>query len=201
MTKEKEVAHIYDKIIHWFDTHRTKDLSLEEKYLAIIEPYLPKQGTILDVGCGTAEPLAAYFIEKGHELTGLDASKKMIALCKERYPKQEWILGDMRTLKLDKTFDVVIAWHSFFHLPHEAHADTLKLLASHLKPHGLLIFTTGAEKGELWSENGGEQLFHASLAPIEYEHILLDNHLTVILHDLKDPDCGGATVWIAKSKD
>ena len=32
-----------------------------------------------------------------------------------------------------------------------------------LEPGGLLMFTSGSEHGEVWSQNGGEALYHASL--------------------------------------
>ena len=158
MNKDKSVIKIYDKIIDWFDNARTKDLSLERKYLNLIDAHLAEHSSILDVGCGTAEPLASYFIKNGHHLTGLDASEKMIACCKKRFPEQEWIVGNMADLQLNRQFDLVIAWHSFFHLPHKIHARTLSLFAAHLKNDGLLVFTTGTEKGEIYAENGGEQL-------------------------------------------
>ncbi len=196
-SNKKKVYQVYNKIIHWFDTHRSKDLKMEKFYLNFIKNRIPA-GTVLDIGCGAGEPLAKFFIENGYQVTGIDASKKMISLCKQRFPTERWILADMRTLNLPEQFNIVIAWHSFFHLPHEDQRNTLKLLTSYIKPEGLFIFTAGPEYSEVWSENGGYNLYHASLSSEEYEKILLENNLKVMIHKIKDPDCGKATVWITQ---
>lgn len=193
-----KVYLVYDEIIDWFDTHRSKELIMEKFYLNLIQDYLPSQGKILDIGCGTGEPLAKFWIEKGYKVTGVDASKRMIDLCKQRFPNERWFLADMRTLNLQEQFHAVIAWHSFFHLPHEDQRTTLKLLASYVNPKGLLIFTSGPEYDEVWSENGGRDLYHASLSTDEYEKILLENNFKILVHKINDPDCGEATVWVTQ---
>ncbi len=58
------------------------------------------------------------------------------------------------------------------------------------------MFTSGSEAGEVWSENGGEALYHASLAEADYRS-LLEAHGFRCWACADDPDCGGATVWIA----
>jgi len=197
-SNKKKVYKAYDQIIEWFDANRSKELVMEKYYLDFIQEHIPIEGSILDVGCGTGEPMAKFFIKNGYKITGVDASTKMIDLCKQRFPMANWILADMRQLKLQEQFDLVIAWHSFFHLPLEDHESTLKLLASHVKQNGLLIFTSGPEHGETRGENGGYNLYHASLSSEEYEKILIKNNLKVIIHKVKDPNCGEATIWVAQ---
>ncbi|MGL5741067.1 MAG: class I SAM-dependent methyltransferase [Legionella sp.] len=104
----------------------------------------------------------------------------------------------MRTMQLTPSFDLVIAWHSFFHLPQEDQRNALKLFASLLKPKGLLLFTSGPDAGEVWGKNGGYDLYHASLSPQEYEQILQQNRLQIVMHRIEDPNCGDATVWLAQ---
>lgn len=43
------------------------------------------------------------------------------------------------------------------------------IFIQHLNDGGILMFTTGSEAGEIWSDNGGENLYHASLSPDEYK--------------------------------
>ncbi|HAT1596444.1 TPA: methyltransferase domain-containing protein [Legionella pneumophila] len=193
-----KVYQVYDEIVDWFDDNRTKDLTMEKFYLDFIQKCLKPKSKILDVGCGTGEPIAQFLINEGYDVTGIDASRKMINLCKQRFPKNKWILADMRTLDLNEKFHAVIAWHSFFHLPHDDQRMTLKLLASYVDLNGLLIFTSGPEYDEVWSNNGGHDLYHASLSTEEYEQILIDNNFKVLAHKIRDPDCGDATVWVAQ---
>lgn len=193
-----KVYQVYDKIVDWFDDNRTKDLTMEKFYLNFIQKCLKPKSKILDVGCGTGEPIAQFLINQGYDVTGIDASRKMIGLCKQRFPKNKWILADMRTLDLNEKFHAVIAWHSFFHLPHDDQRVTLKLLASYVDQNGLLVFTSGYESDEVWSDNGGHNLYHASLSTEEYQQILIDNNFKVLAHKIRDPECGDATVWVAQ---
>ena len=192
------VYQVYDEIIDWFDQAPTKDLTMEKFYLNFPQQYLPAKSTILDVGCGTGEPIAKFLINEGYCVMGIDASRQMIDLCKQRFPGERWLLADMRTLDLNEQFNAVIAWHSLFHLPHADQRHTLKVLASCVHRNGLLLFTSGPEYGETWSDNGGHNLYHASVSPQEYEQILINNNFKVLAHKTNDPECGGATVWVAQ---
>ncbi|RUR16032.1 class I SAM-dependent methyltransferase [Legionella sp. km535] len=195
---KEHVYQVYDDLIDWFDNARTKDLKMEKSYLNLIQKHLSLNSKILDVGCGTGEPLAQFLINAGYIVTGIDASKRMIERCKQRFPKGKWLLADMRTLDLNEQFHAVIAWHSFFHLSHDDQRRTLKLLASYVHQNGLLIFTSGPEYGEVWSDNGGHELYHASLSTEEYQQLLIDNNFKVLVHKIRDPECGEATVWVAQ---
>jgi dihydrofolate reductase len=195
---KNNVYLIYDEISEWFDSHRNRELKMEQLYLELLQNQIPSKGTILDVGCGTGEPIAQFLMKQGYKVTGIDASQKMIEQCKKRFPNAKWLLADMRTLDLQEKFDAVIAWHSFFHLPHDDQRKTLKSLASLVEQNGLLIFTSGPEYGEVWGDNGGYDLYHASLSSEEYTQILLECHFKILVHNIKDPECGEATVWIAQ---
>ncbi|HHT0592370.1 TPA: class I SAM-dependent DNA methyltransferase [Legionella anisa] len=197
-SNKNKVYETYDELIDWFDAHRNKELHMEQFYLQQIKEYFPHGGSVLDIGCGTGEPIAKFLIEAGYELTGVDASQKMIEGCKQNFPNAQWLLADMRTMEFTKQFDIVIAWHSFFHLPQADQRSILSLFSSLVKPKGLLLFTSGHEAGEVWGENGGYDLYHASLDTKEYETILNKNQLQVLVHKVNDPDCGEATVWLAQ---
>lgn len=196
MSKE-HVYQDYDKISDWFDTHRDKSL-MEQKYLDLILKNLPKAGSILDLGCGTGEPIARFFIEKGMFVTGVDGSQKMLAYCRQRFPCEEWIQADMRGLNLKKRFNAIIAWHSLFHLDQASQRAMFEVFSTHLLSGGILAFTSGDEAGEIWSDNGGLQLYHASLSTKEYEQLLAAYSFKVLTHQVRDPECGDATIWIAK---
>ncbi|MCK1859428.1 class I SAM-dependent methyltransferase, partial [Legionella pneumophila] len=174
------VYEVYDEIINWFDDARTKNL-MESEYLNLIVNAIPPKSSILDLGCGTGEPIAQFFIEKGFKLTGVDGSQKMIELCRKRFPDERWIVSDMRDINLQQQFDVILAWHSFFHLDHDSQRNMFKIFESHTKPGGVLAFTSGEEEGEVWSDNGGQQLYHASLSTKEYESLLKNSSFKVLV--------------------
>ncbi len=159
---------------------------------------LPKNAEVLDLGCGMGEPIIPYFLSKGLNVTGVDGSEELLKIASKRFPQVELILSDMRNLKLNRKFELVIAWHSFFHLPQEVQRAMFKVFVGHLNPNGILLFTSGEDVGEVWSENGGEKLYHASLSIAVYKDILKEKGLTLIDHKVSDPECGEATVWLAR---
>ena len=196
--KNKEnVYEAYERIAEWYDNERSKQLD-EKEYLDFIIQNIPNGGSILDLGCGGGQPIAQFFIEHGYDLVGIDGSKKMIQLCQKRFPNRTFIEGDMREINLNQKFHAIVAWDSFFHLPKPDQRRMFPLFQEHCFPHGVLIFTSGAEDSEVWSENGGELLFHASLSENEYMDLLAQNEFKVLRHKVKDPNCGGRTVWVAQ---
>lgn len=192
-----KVYEQYDKIVGWFDEHRNKEL-MEKRYFDFIITHIPYGGTVLDLGCGTGEPIAAYFIKNGYALTGVDGSTKMIELCKTRFSEQNWIVDDLLHINLYKQFDLILAWHSFFHLTHDQQLEAFTVINTHLKPGGLFAFTSGHQHGEVWSDNGGQNLYHASLSTAAYREQLDLNNFKVLIHEIEDPKCGDATIWITQ---
>lgn len=192
-----DVYKAYEKIANWMDEHRSREL-FEKPYLDRVITYLKPDATVLDLGCGTGEPIGKYFIDAGFQVTGVDGSIKMLEIAKSRCPKTRYILSDMRTINLNEKFDCIIAWHSFFHLSQNDQRTMFKTFVSHLKAGGVLLFTSGSEEGEVWGDNGGENLYHASLSSDEYKKLLKLHGFMLVEHTISDPECGEATIWLAK---
>ncbi len=146
------------------------------------------------------EPIAGYLIGRGARITGLDSSPSLIELARERFPDHEWIVGDMRTLDLDRRFGGIIVWHSMFHLTEAEQRPMFARFAEHLEPNGSLLFTSGHGAGESIGKWQGEPLYHASLDPNEYRALLAANGLEVVKCRLRDEDTGDASVWLAKAR-
>ncbi len=89
-------------------------------------------------------------------------------------------------------------WHSSFHLPTDDQINLFPALAQNLNPGGLLMFTSGTFHGEVWADNNGEDLYHASLSTQEYYALLEKLNFEVLSHVVEDSQAGGATVWLAR---
>ena len=109
------IVDLYEAHAHDFDRDRSRSLQ-EKAWLNRFLKHVRPSGVVLDIGCGMAEPIARYILEAGFRVVGLDSSPSMIELCRSRFPASEWIVGDMRQLELDRRFDALLAWDSFFHL-------------------------------------------------------------------------------------
>ena len=172
------------------------ELSWLDRFLS----YLPTEARILDLGCGMAEPIAAYLIGQGARLTGIDASPSLIALCQQRYPDHDWRVGDMRELNLSQSFDGIIAWHSLFHLTQAAQIKVLQACAKLTRTGGVLMFTSGVVEGVAIGQWHEKPLFHASLSTVAYQTLLAELGFEVIQHVINDASCGQANIWLALKK-
>ncbi len=109
-----------------------------------------------------------------------------------------WHVADMRSLALARRFDGLVAWHSLFHLSPEDQRPLFARFAAVAKPGAILMFTSGWAEGVRIGEWQGEPLYHASLDPGEYRRLLAEAGFDLVEHAPRDPDCGEATVWIAR---
>jgi 2-polyprenyl-3-methyl-5-hydroxy-6-metoxy-1,4-benzoquinol methylase len=198
VSNKEQVYQDYETIADWFDKVRTRDLAFEKPYLKLVAKSILPGGSILDLGCGIGEPVARYFIEYGFHVTGIDGSIAMIEKARRYLPKGRFYVKDMRHINLNEKFNAIILWHSLFHLSPQDQEKLFYILENHIKPNGTLLFTSGAKKGESWSNNGGKNLYHASLSPSEYKELLVKHNFKLIKHTIADKDCGGATVWLAQ---
>jgi SAM-dependent methyltransferase len=193
----ERIIDIYDRNAAFFDKDRLRILferSWLDRFLALV----PIGGSILDIGCGTAEPIGRYLIEAGRKLTGIDSSPAMIDFCKSRFPNHVWIVADMRTLSVPKRFDGLIAWDSFFHLTHDAQRKMFPIFSAHAASNAALMFTSGPSHSESIGRYRGEPLYHSSLDEAEYHSLLSHNGFDVVAHVANDPECDRHTVWLAR---
>jgi len=194
-----EIWRFYERFAQEIDRDRGRGKSLMElPYLDSITSLIRPGAALLDLGCGTGEPIARHLIESGYAVTGVDAAPAMIALCRKRFPESAWIEADMRALALGRRFDAIIAWDSFFHLDQDEQRAMFPIFQRHIAPNGLLLFTSGPRAGEAIGKLYGEDLFHASLDPDEYRHLLGRSGFHVLHHAVEDPACGMHTIWLAQ---
>lgn len=168
-----------------------------DRFLALLGPH----ASILDLGCGAALPIAGYLIAQGHSVTGVDSSPPLLEIARARFPAQEWIVADMRTLALGRRFDGILAWDSFFHLTPEDQTAMFPVFQSHASSRGALLFTSGPEHGSVLGEFEGEPLYHGSLDPEEYRTLLTQTGFHVVAHVVEDRTCGDHTLWLARASD
>lgn len=131
-TSYDNIAETWNKEREWY----IEQPSIDE---AII--HLKPGATILDVGCGSGKPIAAYLIDKGFDVHGLDIAPKLIQYAKSVIPKEKLFLADICEFTTDIRFDAIICWSALFHIHANHHLDVLKKLHSFLKPKGLMLIT------------------------------------------------------------
>jgi hypothetical protein len=192
------IISLYQRYAEEWDRVRGRSVLFERPWLDRFLALVPPGASLLDIGCGSAEPIARYFIEKGSKVTGIDASPALIGICKDRFPGHDWLVGDMRTLTLDRRFDGLLAWDSIFHLCPGDQPGMFAIFRRHAAPKAVLLFTSGPARGEAIGTYQGEPLYHGSLDEAEYRALLHANGFDVLSHVVEDPTCGQHTIWFAQ---
>lgn len=202
MTEDaKQIADLYRRHAHvWVAARRRQQSNppLEGSWLDHFVGLLPPQPSVLDLGCGSGEPLGRYLTDRECDLTGVDTALEMIELWKDSLPERPCYVADMRSLSLGRTFNGILAWNSFFHLCHDDQRRMFPIFRVHAAPGAVLMFTSGPDHGVAIGDLEGEPLYHASLSQAEYRALLAYNGFEVVAHVVEDPACYRHTIWLAR---
>ncbi len=127
-------AAIYDALF------RDKDYQKSSRTLVqILRRVTPEARTLLDVGCGTGRHLA--YLRGKFDVEGLDSSRQMLAIARERCPGVRFHQGSLVAFNLRRRFDVITCLFGAI-----AYAKTMarlrtaaRCLVRHLQPGGVLV--------------------------------------------------------------
>jgi len=110
-----------------------------EFYIQLVDKYSRIQAeTILDMGCGGGK--TGFHLKRRFQLTGVDISEAMLGNARRLNPDCEYLLGDMRTLRLGRLFDAVFINDAIPYMT--TREDLLAVFRrawEHLRPGGVMI--------------------------------------------------------------
>lgn len=132
-----EIADLYD-FVHM---SRGKDYTLEaDTVLEVAARSLVDPRSVLDVACGTGHHLAVL-ARTVPRAVGFDLSEDMCGRAASTYPHLTFRVGDMRSIRLGETFDLVTCLFSAIgHMATVAElTEALVTMREHLAPGGVCI--------------------------------------------------------------
>lgn len=137
------VKSSYNKIAQRYTSNRDKEKN--NQYLNQFNKLIETNSTILDLGCGSGKPIAEFFLNKDHNVIGLDISEKQIELAKRNFPKGEFVVKDISLLKKNEfTVDAVVSFYTIFHIPRELQLNLYQKINSFLNVGGKIMLTLGS---------------------------------------------------------
>ncbi len=141
---------------------------------------LPRGSSVVDVGAGYGEPLTSTLIDEGLALSAIDASPKMVAAFRRRFPAVEVACEPAeRSRFFDRTFDAAMAIGLIFLMPEVSQRELIRRISDALKPEGRLLFSapwqvgtwtdilTGQPSWSLGAEEYGRVLAHSGFRLID----------------------------------
>jgi SAM-dependent methyltransferase len=142
-----EQSDFYDDLVEWYPLLDRREDHEEEcrAALALIRETLPGARTLLELGAGAGNNVS--YLKQALRCTASDIAPGMLALSERANPDCEHVLGDMRTLRLDRQFDVVFIHDAICHLSRRADLhQALQTAFVHTRPGGLALIAPDCTK-------------------------------------------------------
>jgi len=166
MIETQMVEKGYDQIAQ--DYYSNRDINKFNSELESFSKLIPKDGRVLDVGCGAGIPTVKFLSEKGIKVTGIDISETMLKLARKNVPQAEFIKMDANHLEFpENSFDGIISVYTLFHIPRKKHLNIFKQFFRILKPEGILMINSGLSGSEGVSNFFGVPMFWSNYSPKE----------------------------------
>jgi SAM-dependent methyltransferase len=127
---------------------------------ALLRAGAPRGGTLLELGAGAGGN--AFFFKRDFACTLTDLSPDMLALSRALNPECEHRAGDMRSLRLSRTFDAVVVHDAIAYMTtREDLAAVAATAFAHTRPGGAAVFAPDyvreafREKTDLYTGDDG----------------------------------------------
>lgn len=132
---------VFGRYARWYDAiYSDKPYAAECDVIdAVAAPHIgPGPWRVLDLGCGTARH-ASELARRGNDVTAVDRSPAMLSLAVDETVR--FVLGDLRTVTLDQTFDLVVSLFGVlsYQLSDDDVAAAMCAARRHLRARGLFV--------------------------------------------------------------
>jgi SAM-dependent methyltransferase len=143
-------------------------------FLEEILRLIPPGANVLEIGCGPGTD--APRLADGLRYIGIDRSRVQLAHARRAVPEGTFLHADVLDVELPtSSFDAVVAFYVFGHIPAERTAALLERIGAWLRPGGWLCasFATSDNPGAIEpSWLGVADMYFSSLPPEEVDPIL-----------------------------
>ena len=137
---EKIVALGYNEMAgdygQWTLRHERPD---RDKYTQLLMQNLPDAADVLELGCGPGDPTTKTLSAR-YNVTANDISASCLELARKNAPNATFVLSDMTSLEFpDNSFDAVVAYYAFHHIPRDRYGPLLHNISKWLRPGGIFM--------------------------------------------------------------
>jgi len=176
------VADAYDAIGETFAEWRDAGVGdprreWEDKLVA----RLADGARVLELGCGSGAPETKRLAER-FDVTGVDISPKQIKRERAAIPHATFVCADFTELELPAgSFDAVVSFYVFNHVPRELLAPLLANIRTWLAPEGWFLNAFGQTDNPGWTGDWlGAPTFFASYPPEVNSQLVRDAGFTIV---------------------
>jgi SAM-dependent methyltransferase len=163
---------LYDELAEWWPTFSAPEEFREEAAhfdRVLVESCDPAPRTLLELGSGGGNNASHL---KGHfEMTLVDSSPQMLAVSRALNPECEHLEGDIRTVRLGRTFDAVFVHDAVCHMTTEEDLRALMQTAfEHCRPGGIALFVPDEVRESFvpTTDHGGNDTARGSVRYVQW---------------------------------
>jgi cyclopropane fatty-acyl-phospholipid synthase-like methyltransferase len=163
---KKIVENGYDQVASQYARLEDGESWPRMRWLPKLLHQLPHGSSVLDLGCGSGDP-ADILIAQRHRITGVDISREQVERARRNVPSGTFLHADAASVRFpEASFDAVVSFYTFEHIPRAEHAALLASVHSWLRPGGFLLLSLETEdvEGHL-GEWLGVPMFFSSFGP------------------------------------
>ncbi len=144
MNTPRKSPRLYDDLAHlWPILSPPEDYTTDALTLrGLIEKHFAgstdQRRSVLELGAGGGHTLV--HLADDYDCTAVDLSEPMLANCRRLVPEVQTVAGDMRSVRLGKTFDAVFIHDAVDYMLNETEVrQAMETATAHLKPGGLCV--------------------------------------------------------------
>jgi SAM-dependent methyltransferase len=166
---------------------------------------LPERPDVVELGSGAGVHSTQVLAERG-SLTGIDISAEQIRRARERVPGARFVHADLTKVELESaSFDAVVSFYAFNHVPREELGPLLGRIAQWLRPGGYLLASFGASDVLGWYgvAIGGLKTFFSGYEPERTLRLVRAAGLDVVRDELEtipEPEGDATFLWVLARK-
>ncbi len=165
---------LYTKYAEWWPLLSAPEEYAEDAidYHRIMQTYHPgSPSSLLELGSGGGNN--ASYLKEHYQMTLCDKSNHMLEVSRKLNPACEHIQGDMRSIRLERQFDIVFIHDAIGYMATEQDLKAaLETAFVHCKPGGIALFTPDytAETFRPATHHGGHDGKEASMRFLQWDH-------------------------------
>jgi len=166
---------------------------------------LPERPDVLELGSG-AGVRSTRILANRTNLTGIDISVEQVGRARERAPEGHFVHADITEVELEpNSYDAVVSFHVFNHVPREALGPLLENIGAWLRPGGHLLASFGAHDSPAWYGEaiGGLETFFSGYDPPVTLGLVRSAGLEIVrdeLETIEEPEGPSTFLWVLARK-
>lgn len=189
MDPKRIVADGYDQMGSEFSVWNSeRPPEVRRWFLGEVLARLGEGSTVLELGCGPGTDAAA--LSAARRYVGVDLSGAQLSIAQQRVPGATFVQGDFTSMAFPAaSFDGVVAFYVFMHIPQEELRPTFERIFAWLRPGGWLMLSLSTieaeDRVEEWLD---APMFFARFTPELSEQLLSETGFHLEMSEVREEE-------------